>query len=185
MDKVRELINDIRTWFDRLSNRERQLVALTSAAVLGFIIFIILLSFSNTAQRYQRRIDDKLKSLQQVKELASSYRQAAQERQEAEQQLQASNVRLISYIEERATQAGLEVPNMTPKGDVPLGEGQMIESSVELTFTDVNLLKLTEFLRLVEGGPGVVKVKTLRLETRSGTETLTAWTTVATYRMKQ
>lgn len=185
MDKVRELLNDIRTWFDRLSNRERQLVGLTGAAVLGFIIFIILISFSNSAQRYQRRIDSKLKSLQEVKELASSYRQAAQERQAVEQQLQASNVRLISYIEEKATQAGLEVPNMTPKGDVSLGEGQIIESTVELTFTDVNLLKLTDFLRLVEGGPGVVKVKTLRLETRSGTETLTAWTTVATYRMKQ
>jgi general secretion pathway protein M len=56
---------------------------------------------------------------------------------------------------------------------------------VELTFTDVDLRKLYDFLTSVESGPGVVKVKSLRLEPRSASETLTAWTTVATYKMKQ
>jgi general secretion pathway protein M len=66
-----------------------------------------------------------------------------------------------------------------------VGDGKIIESSVELTFTDVDLRKLTDFLTTVESGPGVVKVKYLRIEPRSASDTLTAWTTVATYRMKQ
>jgi general secretion pathway protein M len=74
---------------------------------------------------------------------------------------------------------------MTPKNDVGIGDGQIIESSVELTFTDVDLRKLHSFLLDVESGPGVVKVKNLRLEPRASAETLTAWTTVATYKMKQ
>ena len=77
------------------------------------------------------------------------------------------------------------MPNMTPKDDVGLGDGQIVESSVELTFTDVDLRKLHDFLSAVERGPGVVKVKYLRLEPRAASETLTAWTTVATYKMKQ
>ena len=104
-----------------------------------------------------------------------------------EQQLTQSNVRLISYIEEKATNAGLVVPTMSPKGEVGIGDGNIIESAVELTFTDVELRKLVDFLQTVETGPGVVKVKYLRVEPRRGadSDTLTAWTTVATYRMKQ
>ena len=56
---------------------------------------------------------------------------------------------------------------------------------MELTFTDVDLRKLTDFLRTVESGPGMVKVKYLRLEPRPATDTLTAWATIATYKLKQ
>ncbi|WP_434381689.1 type II secretion system protein GspM [Melittangium boletus] len=184
MDKLREMLNDAKAWFDRLTSRERSMVLATSGAVAAFVLFVILLSFSNTASGYRKRTDQKLDKLRQVQVLAASYREAAQERQGVEQQLTGSNVRLISYVEEKATLAGLSVPNMTPKNDVNLGDGQIVESSVELTFTDVDLRKLHDFLASVERGPGVVKVKSLRLEPHASTDTLTAWTTVATYKMK-
>lgn len=185
MEKIRGLLNDARAWFDRLTTRERQMVLGTGGAVLAFVLFIILFSFSNSANNYRKRTDQKMAKLREVQALAASYREAAQERQVVEQQLTGSNVRLMSYIEEKATQAGLTVPNMTPKNDVGIGDGQIVESSVELTFTDVDLRKLHDFLSMVESGPGVVKVKSLRLEPRDATDTLTAWTTVSTYKMKQ
>ncbi|MBJ6763160.1 type II secretion system protein M [Myxococcaceae bacterium JPH2] len=185
MGKLRELFGPLQTWFERLSDRERKLVALAGSAVTAFIVFAILFSFANSAQGYRRRTQDKQAKLQEVQALAASYREAQSERQAVEQQLTRSNVRLISYIEDKATAAGLTVPNMSPKGDVGIGDGKIIESSVELTFTDVDLRKLTDFLRTVESGPGVVKVKYLRVEPRPATDTLAVWTTVATYRMKQ
>lgn len=185
MGKLRELFGPLQTWFERLSDRERKLVALAGSAVLVFVVFIILFSFSNSASGYRRRTQDKLAKLQEVQTLATSFREAQSERQAVEQELTNSNVKLISYIEDKATAAGLTVPNMAPKGDVGIGDGKIVESSVELTFTDVDLRKLTDFLRTVESGPGVVKVKYLRLEPRPATDTMTAWTTVATYRMKQ
>ena len=185
MEKLRGLLNDVRAWFERLSTRERQMVLATGGAVTAFVLFIILFSFSNTASAYRKRTDQKLEKLREVQTLAASYREAAQERQTVEAQLTGANVRLISYIEEKATQAGLTVPNMTPKNDVGIGDGQIVESSVELTFTEVDLRKLHDFLTAVERGPGVVKVKTLRLEPRDNKEALTSWITVATYRMKQ
>lgn len=185
MGKLKELFAPLLTWFERLSDRERKLVALAGSAVLVFVLFVTLFSFANSAQGYRRRTQDKLAKLQEVQALAISYGQAQAERQNVEQQLTQSNVRLITYIEDKATAAGLTVPNMTPKGDVGVGDGKIIESSVELTFTDVDLRKLTDFLRTVETGPGIVKVKYLRVEPRPATDTLTAWTTVATYRMKQ
>ncbi len=185
MEKIRGLLNEARAWFDRLSIRERRMVLATGGAVLAFVLFIILFSFSNSADAYRKRTDQKLAKLREVQTLAASYRQATEARQAVEQQLTASNVRLMSYIEDKATQSGLTVPNMTPKNDMGIGDGQIVESSVELTFTDVDLRKLHEFLSAVERGPGVVKVKNLRLEPRDATDTLTVWTTVATYKMKQ
>ena len=184
MEQLKTLLNDARAWFDRLSGRERRMVLATGGAVSAFVLFLIFFSLSNTATAYRKRKDQKLEKLREVQMLASSYREAAQERQAMEQQLTGGDVRLMSYVEEKATLAGMTVPNMTPKNDVGLGDGQIVESSVEITFTDVDIQKLHDFLAAVERGPGVVKVKSLRLEPHATTETLTAWTTVATYKMK-
>jgi general secretion pathway protein M len=186
MGQLRGLLNDVRVWFERLSSRERNMVLGVGATVLTVLVFAILFSFASSASRYRKNTETKLGQLREVQTLAASYRQAQQERQVVEQQLTASNVRLISYIEDKATRAGLAVPNMTPKGDEGMGDdGQIIRSSVELTFTDVDLRKLYDFLQTVESGPGVVKVTSLRMEPRASSETLTVWTTVSTYRMKQ
>jgi general secretion pathway protein M len=185
MEQIRGLLNDARAWFERLSTRERRMVLATGGAVLTFVLFLILYSFANSADAYRKRTDQKMAKLREVQTLAASYRQATEARQALEQQLTSSNVRLMSYIEEKATRAGLTVSDMTPKNDVGIGDGQIIESSVELRFTDVDLRKLHTFLSDVESGPGVVKVKNLRLEPRASAETMTAWTTVATYKMKQ
>ena len=61
---------------------------------------------------------------------------------------------------------------------------KIVESAVELTLTDVKLNRLVDFLTAVEAGPGIVKVKYLRLEPRPAQETVTAWLTVATYKLK-
>jgi general secretion pathway protein M len=184
MEQLKTLLNDARVWFERLSTRERRMVMATGGAVATFVVFLIFISFANTANGYRKRTDQKLEKLREVQVLASSYREAAQERQAMEQQLTGGDVRLMSYVEEKATLAGLTVPNMTPKNDVGIGDGQIVESSVELTFTDVDIQKLYDFLSAVERGPGVVKVKNLRLEPHAANDTLTAWTTVATYKLK-
>lgn len=185
MNPFTKLIQDLRARFEQLSGRERRLVLAASAAVLVFVIFITLFTFSNSANAHRRRTQEKLAKLQQVQELAASYNQATAARNAIEQQLSNNDVRLLSYISDKATAAGLDVPNMTPKGDVGIGDGKILESSMELTFTDVDLRKLTDFLRSVESGPGIVKVKYLRIEPRPASDTLTAWATVATYKMKQ
>jgi general secretion pathway protein M len=182
---MKQLLNDLRARFDQLSARERRMVTVAGAAVLGFILFLTLLSFSSSASGYRRRTQEKLAKLQEVQQLAASYSQATAARSAVERQLTDSDVRLLSYISDRATAAGLEVPNMTPKGEVGIGDGKILESSMELTFTDVDLRKLTDFLKAVESGPGIVKVKYLRIEPRPATETLTAWATVSTYKLKQ
>lgn len=185
MGQLRELITQVQTWFERLSSRERRLVGFAGGAVLFFVVFITIFSFARSADRYRTRTADKMAKLQQVQALASSYREAQDERQAMEQQLTNADVSLITYIGDKASAAGISVPDMSPKGDVGIGDGKIMESTVDLTLTDVDLRKLTDFLRTVESGPGVVKVRNLRIEPRPASNTLTAWVSVSTYKMKQ
>jgi general secretion pathway protein M len=185
MNPFRQLLNDLRTRFEQLSGREKRLVMAAGGALLLFILFITVASFANSANTHRRRTQEKLAKLQEVQQLAASYNQATAARNAVEQQLTNADVRLLSYISDKATAAGLEAPSMTPKGEVGIGDGKIMESTMDLQFTDVDLRKLTDFLRSVESGPGVVKVKYLRIEPRTASQTLMAWATVATYKLKQ
>jgi len=185
MEPFKALLSDAQAAFGRLSTREKRLVVLAGSAVAAFVLFLILFSFSSSAADHRRRIEDHTLKLREAQALAESYSESERSRQQVEQQLSSSAVQLISFIEEKGTAAGLEIPTMNPKGDVPLGDGKIVESSVELTFTDVEVRKLYDFLNSVEHSPGVVKVKFLRLNPRPATSTITAWVNIATYRLKQ
>ncbi|MDY7225449.1 type II secretion system protein GspM [Hyalangium rubrum] len=185
MNTFRQLFTDLRTRWEQLSGREQRLLMAAGGAVIAFALFVTLFTFTTTAAGYRSRTQTKLAKLQEVQQLAASYNEATSARNSIEQQLSSNDVSLLTYISDKATAAGLEVPNMTPKGEVGIGDGKIMESSMELTFTDVDLRKLTEFLKSVESGPGIVKVKYLRLEPRPASDTLTAWTTVSTYKLKQ
>lgn len=185
MEQLRGLLSDVQAWFAGLTSRERTLVLLAGGAVTAFVVFLILFSFATGAGATRRRTEEKLAKLRETQALAESYNEAERARQEVERQLGSNAVHLISYLEEKGTAANLEITTMNPKGDVALGDGKIVESAVELTFTDITISKLHAFLSTVERGPGVVKVKFLRVEPRAASETVTAWTTIATYRLKQ
>jgi general secretion pathway protein M len=185
INSLRARIAYVQAWFSGLTTRERRLVAIAAGAVCAFVLFIVFYSFSSTAAATRKRTETKIAQLQQVQALAASYREAEQARQNVERQLSQSDVQLISYLEDKGTNAGLDIRSMNPKGQVPLGDGRIVENSVEVTLTDVELDNLVAFLSEVERGPGVVKVTRLRLEPRPENEKITAWATIATYSMKK
>lgn len=185
MDRLKQRWADFQTWLSGLSRREKVLVGSATAAVLSFMLFVILLSLANSADDTRRRTATKLSQLATAQALSQSYAEAERARKADEAQLATSGVSLITYLEERGSQAGLEIPALTPKADAPIGDGRIIESTVELTLTDVQLSKLVNFLSAVERGPGMVRVKSLRIEPRTKDNVLTAWATVATYKLKE
>ncbi|MBL9038472.1 MAG: type 4a pilus biogenesis protein PilO [Archangium sp.] len=184
MSALSNLQNTVQQSFSALSVRERRLVIGAVCAVIAFVLFMVTFSFSNSADRIRQRTARKLAQLDEVQTLAANYREAKAAQDNAERQLAASNVRLLSYLEERAKQKGLELPSVNPKAEVPLENPKIVENAVELTLTDVKLNRLVDFLQAVEAGPGIVKVKYLRIEPHPQAEHLTAWMTVATYRLK-
>jgi general secretion pathway protein M len=184
MSALTELQNTVQTSFAALSAREKRMVGGAGAAVLVFIVFMVVFTFGNKADSIRKRTVEKIGKLEEIQTLAGGYRDAKARQDALENQLRASNVRLVSYLEDKAKPAGIDLPSINPKADVPLEGSKIVESSVEVTLTDVKLNRLVDFLQSVEAGPGIVKVKYLRLEPRPAQETVTAWLTVATYKLK-
>src|SRR5450755_3651594 len=185
MDRLRQRWADLQTWLSGLSRRERVLVGAASAGVLCFAIFIILFSLANAADDTRRRTAAKLSQLATAQALSQSYAEAERARKADEAQLATCGVSLMTYLEEKGAQAGLAIPALTPKADAPIGDGRIVESTVELTLTDISVSALVSFLAAVERGPGMVRVKSLRVEPRTKDNVLTAWATVATYKLKE
>lgn len=185
MEQLKQAVSQAQARFSALSTREqRMLMALVPAVVL-FLLFILIFSFSNSANTIRKRTENKRAQLAQVQQLASNFSQAEARRRAAEQQLSQGNVRLISTLEEKAKATGLVIPTMNPKGETPVGDGRILETRVDLTLADVSVRELVDFLSNVERGPGVVKTTYLRLEPRTEQQTLTANVNVSAYRMKE
>lgn len=184
MGSLRQLISSLQSSFATLSSRERKMVAGASVAAGLFVLFLVTFSFANSANSIRTRTQGKLARLQEVQDLAATYREAKGVQQAMEQRLAVSNVRLISYLEEKGNKAGLSIPSINPKADVTLEGDKIVESAAEFTLNDIALNRLVDFLAGVEAGPGLVRVKYLRVEPRVKDETLTAWVTVATYHLK-
>lgn len=186
MTPLKNALAYVQHWFAQLSSRERRMVLVAGSALAAFLVFIVFISFSNSAAGYRSRTEDKAEKLSEVQSLAASFRESEQQRQAVERQLGGmGNVPLMTFLEEKGDAAGLDIRTINPRNDLPIGDGRIIESAVVLTLADVSLDKLVRFLADVERGPGVVKVKELRLEPRRDQETITAWATIATYSMKR
>ena len=185
MASATQQLGDLRARLASTTERERLLLLGTGVAVLAFVTFLIAYSFSSSADRIRRGTQHKLTMLSQVQEAAASYRDAKSAQEAVEARLAGNNVRLISYLEEKAQHSGLEIPSINPKADVPLEGDKIVESAAEFTLTDVALNRLTEFLQSVEASPGIIRVKYLRLEPRPANDSVTAYVTVATYRLKK
>jgi general secretion pathway protein M len=182
---MRELIAKLQASFSTLSQRERRLVGGAGAVFGVFLIFLVMFNFSSKADQIRARTEAKIRKLDDVQTLAASFRDTEAKRLSVESQLKASNIRLITYLEEKAQKAYIELPSINPKADVTLEGDKIVESAVELSLTDVKLNRLIDFLQGIESAPGgLVKVKYLRIEPRPSNETLTAWLTVATYKAK-
>jgi len=184
VDRLRQRWADLQSWFSGLSRREQVLVGSAAAAALCLVLFIILLSLASSADDTRRRTASKLAQLATAQALSQSYAEAERARKTDEAQLSSNGISLITYLEDKGSESGVDIPALTPKADAPVGDGRIVESTVELTLTDVPLSKLVAFLAAVERGPGMVRVKSLRVEPRPKDNVLTAWATVATYKLK-
>ena len=183
-ERLRILWSDLQAWYLRLNPRERLMVSVAGGATVVVVLFITLFLLSSSADATRRRTQTKLQRLAEAEQLASGYAEAERARKQAEAALTSSEVSLPTYVDEKGRHAGLDIPSLNPKGDVPMGDGRIIESSVELTLTDISLPRLVDFLGSLEQGPGVVRVTFLRIEPRPKDGVLTAWTTVTSYRLK-
>lgn len=170
-------------WLSRLAPRERVMVSAAAAAVALFAVFLVGTGISRSIAGREERIEEKTRLLAQIGKLTQGYRQVQAERTALESRLKAPAVPLMSFVAQTGQQLGIEVNDLRP--GTPGGSEGVSEESVEVSLARVDLPKLARLLDGLERGPGVVKVRRLRVTTRNDDPQLVDVTLlVATYRLR-
>ncbi len=184
MERLKQLRAEIESWLGRLSPRERVLVGAAAAAVLVFFGSLVAAGMSASVRARESRIVEKGKVLEQVGRLAGGYRRVQLERTALEARLKGQPIQLMSHVSKVGASMGVEVTDLRPTG-APAEIDGVMEESVEVNLVRIELGKLAQLVQGLERGPGMVKVRRLRVATRTDDPKLVdATVVVATYQMK-
>ncbi len=165
METLRKLRASLEAFLARLSPRERVMVSAAAAAVVAFVVFLVATGVSRSLGARERRIEAKTEMLASIGKLTRGYRQAQAERQALEARLKGPPVQLMSFVSQTGAQAGVEVNDLRP-GTPNTADG-LTEESVEVNLARIDLPRLARLVESLERGPGVVKVRKIRIATRN------------------
>jgi general secretion pathway protein M len=184
MERLRRLRADVAAWLAKLSPRERVLVGAAAAAVVLFAGWLVARTAGSAVAGREARIDEKTRMLAQIGKLGEGYRRRQAERTALESRLRAAPVQLMSHIAQAGQSLGIEVNDLRPTG-APTDLGGLKEESVEVNLARIDLPRLARLLQSLERSAGMVKVRRIRITTRSDDPALVdATLVVATYQLR-
>ena len=165
MERLQELRARLEAFLARLSPRERVMVSAAAAAVALFVVFLVATGVSRAIGAREKRIGAKTEMMAQIGKLTRGYRQAQAERQAMETRLKGPPIQLMSFVSQTGAQNGVEVNDLRP-GNPATADG-LTEESVEVNLARIDLPRLARLVEALERGPGVVKVRRIRVATRN------------------
>jgi general secretion pathway protein M len=184
MERLRRLRVELEAWLNALSQRERVMVTAAALAVALFFVWLAAHQIGRGLSEREASIEQKTKVLSQVGKLADVYRKRQAERQALEAKLKGSPVQLMSHISQTGATLGIQVNDLRPSG-APAEDGNLREDSVEVNLARIELQRVAMLVQSLERGAGVVKVRRIRITTRSDDPLLVdATLVVSTYQLK-
>ena len=179
-----ERLQALRDWWERLSQRERTLVG---AMLTTFVVLVTLgvgYFITDGLETLDQRNSDMRQALRDLDTQRDAYLRMKSKAAQQETRLGQTPVQLQGYLEQAAKEAGVEIPESTPREQATSNKA-FIERSVELRLGAVTLDQLTKFLKAVETGRSMVVVTALEVHTRDDKhEQLDVTMTVSTYERK-
>ena len=181
---MRGLIERSQSAFDSLSSREQIMVLGMFGAILFMIIGMGGYMIRRDLIARERRIEVKTKKLEEAAALRSDYQRRLGEQQRIAEEIKRNNdVRLLSLLESLSQQSNVSLKNALERPGESTGSDLVKEETAEVKITDVSLDRLHDFLKRIEEGNQLVKVRRLRIKTRfDNHEMLDAVITVGTYK---
>jgi hypothetical protein len=181
---MRARINALAANFERLSGREQGMVLFLALAFIGVVFGFGGFLVNRDLDVRKKRIEAKSEKLREIAELRSDYqRRLAEQTRLANDVKQNQNMRILSYLEELSKKANISLGNAQERPGSPTGSEQVKEEAAEVMVQNVSLDRLHEFLRQIELGNPLVKVRQLKIKTRFDDKTmLDASVTVGTFK---
>lgn len=183
MNRLRELRRALRVAFGRLTQREQLLLVGGGMVATALAFTLAALMLSSAMSKQQLRVDDKTVKLHRVLALRPEYYQRQLEHAQKLKSLSGPQVRLVSLVEEAAKTAGIEIGQLRPEDGEPGADG-LYESRVELRAAGLSVDRLQEFLNLIEGGPGIIMMRHIKLTRPYNKDLAEVELSVSTFKMK-
>ena len=181
---MNSLIERSRSAFDSLSSREQLMVLSMFGALFVMVIGIGGYLIQQDLVARERRIEAKTKKLEEAASLRSDYQRRLREQKRVASQVKRNNnVRLLSYLEKLSQQSNVTLKNASERPGESTGSDLVKEEAAEVKISNVSLDRLHDFLKRIEEGNALVKVRRLRIKTRfDNPEMLDAVITVGTFK---
>ncbi len=164
MSRLQELIANIEAYLQKISPRERMMLAGSVAMLVLVLVFLSAWGFSKAVARHEAAITSKTKALREISQLAGTYTERARARKELETRLKAK-VALFTFIDDVSKKKHVEIGDMQDRGSV-VGQDKVTEATVQFDLNKVTLDRLTEFLNAIEHDPHLIRVKKISLRAR-------------------
>ena len=181
---MKDKLEALTTAYERLSAREQMMTLFLALAFIGAIVGFGGFLVNRDLDLREKRIAAKADKLKEIAALRTDYqRRLADQNRLAAEVKQNSSIRILSYLEELARKANLDLGNAAERSGGATGSEQVREEAAEVTVKNVSLDRLYEFLRQIEQGNPLVKVRQLKIQTRfDNKEMLDASITVGTFK---
>lgn len=170
--------------FERLSGREQLLALLLISTLFGLVVGLGGYFVRKDLKRGDARIAAKMAKLEDLAQLKGDYqRRLADQNRLADEIRRNNDTRLLSYIEEISKQSNITLKNAAERGGQSPASDVLKEVAAEVNVENVSIDRLYDFLKRIEDGNRLVKVRKVEIETRfDNAKMLNAKVTVGTFK---
>ncbi len=132
-----------------LSAREQRLVAVMGLLFAGFIVFLTIFLYQSKLSDLEEENAALTESLRLMDEKEADYLAEKQHEQQISQKASQKPTPLSTIVDKASRKVEIETPDTKELPDLRHGT-QWLEHSVELSFREIDLLKLVEFMEEIE-----------------------------------
>ncbi len=151
---------------DRLSHREKIMVAGVAIVFVIFVGTLVSMWVSSKLSNIERRVNTKTKSLQTMIDMRQQFEQGKASRLQIEKTInQARDIQLMGTLENLAKQLGIDTNDMemSPRASSAKVETNLEEQKVEIKIPRITIDRLVEFLQLIEHRSLAIAVRKLQI----------------------
>lgn len=181
---MRRFFDNLSASFERLSQREQYMSLFVAVAGLALVLGLSSFFVSKDLGLRHKRIAAKKEKLIELANLRGDYQRRLADQNRLAAEIRRNNtVRLLSYIEDVSKHAGVSVENAQERPGQATGSDVLKEEAAEITVKNVSIDRLYDFLKRIEEGNPLVKVRHLKVRKRfDNAKRLDATVTVGTFK---
>jgi hypothetical protein len=155
----------LRDKWERLSQRERAMVGALGVTFVVMVTLVVGFLISDGLATLDERNSDMRQALRDLDTQRDHYILMKAKVSQMDVRLGQTPVQLQSYLEQAAKDAGIEIPDASPRPPATVNKS-FVERAVDLQLHAVTLDQLAKFMKAIETGRSLVVVNGLLVRTR-------------------